>query len=432
MGVKIKELVKPGEFYIVVRYGGRKKVKLVGSKEEAESKAAEIETALKLYGADAWRLIDGDAHDQSKNETAAAPTLKDYGERWLAQIKDAVKPSTHECYRSNLENYIIPELGNRKLDELNKGTIKDFIAKIRRRKTRRGGEFSRDSIRLMIASLRAVLSEAIDDGFIAVNPVRRVQKFFKKAPVMRSEIEPFTLEQMHQIENGFLQQFPEHYPFVLTLNRTGARIGEVIALENDDVDFQNGFLSINKNMPVGIREDESDTPKTESSNRDIQMSPQLAEAIQKHLEKRGKSSRFLFTNSAGGPVDYSNFSKKWRKVQEDLGIRPPRSPHNTRHTFATLMISRGENIAFVSKILGHSSIKVTVDTYFKWIPKANRIAVEALDFTGQLPVQNGNEAAMEEKQQNKGKRKSLKRKSEPWRNRTSNLLIKSQLLCQLS
>ena len=120
------------------------------------------------------------------------------------------------------------------------------------------------------------------------------------------------------------------------------------------------------------------------------MSPQLAEALQKHLEKHGKSSRFLFTNSAGVPVDYSNFSKKWRKVQADLGITPPRSPHNTRHTFATLMISRGENIAFVSKILGHSSIKVTVDTYFKWIPRANRIAVEALDFTGQLPAQNAN------------------------------------------
>jgi hypothetical protein len=86
-------------------------------------------------------------------------------------------------------------------------------------------EFSRDSIRLMIASLRAVLSEAIDDGFIAVNPVRRVQKFYKKAPVMRSEIEPFTLEEMHQIENGFLEQIPEYYTFVLTLNRTGARIG---------------------------------------------------------------------------------------------------------------------------------------------------------------------------------------------------------------
>jgi integrase len=87
------------------------------------------------------------------------------------------------------------------------------------------------------------------------------------------------------------------------------------------------------------------------------MSPQLAAALQKHIEKRGKSSQFLFTNSAGGHIDHSNFSKKWRKVQEDLGITP-RSPHNTRHTFATLMISRGENIAFVSKIFGHSSIKV--------------------------------------------------------------------------
>lgn len=284
----------------------------------------------------------------------------------------------------------------------------------------------------MIASLRALLSEAIDDGFIAVNPVRRVQKFFKKAPVMRSEIEPFSLEQLHQIENAFLQQMPEYYTFVLTLNRTGARIGEVIALEDSDVDFRSGFISINKNLPVGIREEEAGTPKTESSNRDIQMSPQLAKALQSHIEKRGKSARFLFTNPAGGPIDYSNFSKKWRKTQQNLGMTPPRSPHNTRHTFATLMISRGENIAFVSKMLGHSSIKVTVDTYFRWIPTTNRIAVEALDFTGQLAERNGNEAAMDKKQEKDRKGKLLKRKDEPWRNRTSNLLIKSQLLCQLS
>ena len=49
----------------------------------------------------------------------------------MQQIKDVVKPTTHECYRSNLENYVIPELGSHKLDELNKGAIKDFIAKIR-------------------------------------------------------------------------------------------------------------------------------------------------------------------------------------------------------------------------------------------------------------------------------------------------------------
>jgi hypothetical protein len=71
MGVKVKELVKPGEYYIVVRFGGRKKVKFVGPKDEAESKAAEIETALKLYGADAWRLINGNGREESK----AAPTL---------------------------------------------------------------------------------------------------------------------------------------------------------------------------------------------------------------------------------------------------------------------------------------------------------------------------------------------------------------------
>ena len=132
---------------------------------------------------------------------------------------------------------------------------------------------------------------------------------------MRPEIEPFTLEQMHQIENGFFHQLPEYYTFVLTLNRTGARIGEIIALEDGDVDFQNGFISINKNLPVGMREEDAETPKTESSNREIQMSPQLTTALRIHIEKRGKSSRFLFTNSAGGPIDYSNFAKKGRKIR---------------------------------------------------------------------------------------------------------------------
>jgi hypothetical protein len=83
-------------------------------------------------------------------------------------------------------------------------------------------------------------------------------------------------------------------------------------------------------------------------------------------------------NNYGNPLDYSMFLKKWHTLQKTAGVET-RNPHQTRHFFATELLSRGENVIEVSRMLGHASIAITVDVYAKWIPPARQAVVDVLN-----------------------------------------------------
>jgi hypothetical protein len=77
----------------------------------------------------------------------------------------------------------------------------------------------------------------------------------------------------------------------------------------------------------------------------------------------------------------------WRPLQARAGLRY-RTPHQARHTFATLLLQQGESLDYVKVQLGHSSIRVTADTYVHWLPGSNRGAVDRLDTPDPASVRN--------------------------------------------
>ena len=103
------------------------------------------------------------------------------------------------------------------------------------------------------------------------------------------------------------------------------------------------------------------------------------------------------------------------------------SPHCLRHTFASLLLQQGESAAYVQRQLGHASIKLTVDTYGKWLPMGNKAAVDRPDDASGSKV-----VAIEASGADGVCRKPAKQDGEPWWDRTTDPLIKSQVLCQLS
>jgi integrase len=165
--------------------------------------------------------------------------------------------------------------------------------------------------------------------------------------------------------------------------RTGMREGELIALQPGDIDFQGGFIDVKRNSVRG----DITTPKNGKTRR-VDMSDQLSELLHAHLTKRKRETlrkgwaetpEWLFYNEDGKMVDVSNLRKRvFYKCLEKSGIRRI-TLHQLRHTYATLKIQAGHNIADVSKQLGHSSIKITVDTYFYYIPGTSSTEVNDLD-----------------------------------------------------
>ena len=174
-----------------------------------------------------------------------------------------------------------------------------------------------------------------------------------------------------------------YYPFFLLLARTGIRMGEAQALQWVDLDFQNREIRVIRALSAGRIE----TPKS-GHGRTVDMSHQLARALSRLLvERKAETLKegwaeippWVFCNEAGTLVDGSRVRKAFARALEAAGLPPHFTPHCLRHTFASLLLQQGESPAYVQRQLGHASIKLTVDTYGKWLPMGNKAAVDRLD-----------------------------------------------------
>ena len=167
-------------------------------------------------------------------------------------------------------------------------------------------------------------------------------------------------------------------------------------MQPGDLDFNGGFIEVQRAFSRG----RLTTPKSGKGRR-VDMSNGLAETLKQHLVNRkkealkkgwGEPSELLFYNEAGNPIDINHIRKRvFYKCLEKAGLRRIRI-HDLRHTYASLRISKGDNILDVSKQLGHHSIKITLDIHGHLIPGAKKSEVDELD-GNQAPDTIGQEAA---------------------------------------
>ena len=170
-------------------------------------------------------------------------------------------------------------------------------------------------------------------------------------------------------------------PLFLVLARTGMRIGEALALQWDDINFEERYIHIQRGLSRG----EISYPKS-GKDRKVDMSPQLTETMKKlkgtfklKVADDESESNFIFKNSVGGMIDLNNWRHRvFKKALEKAELRAIRI-HDLRHTYASLRINKGDNIADVSNQLGHHSVKLTLDVYHHWIPGDKKAEVDALD-----------------------------------------------------
>lgn len=162
----------------------------------------------------------------------------------------------------------------------------------------------------------------------------------------------------------------------------GLRLGELLALKWEDVHVESRSLDVRRNRTRGRV-----TSTKNRQRRSVDMSLQLTEALRRVLvQKKADSLKagralppWVFTTLDGKPLDGDNLRKRvFARVLPAATLRPIRI-HDLRHTYATHLIQQGESLAYVSRQLGHSSIKITVDTYAHWLPNTDRSAVDRLD-----------------------------------------------------
>jgi integrase len=376
MGVKVREKPKSsGVWWIFVNLNGNRTSQKIGGKREAEQIAKELRAKI--------------ARQEFDLEQKDIPTFKKYSKTYLETYsKLNHKQSTIDSYESILENHILPKFGKIRLDKITRKDVKNFVLeKQKPGPAPKKSTLSPNTVKIIRAYLSSILTQAVDDELIPVNPAATTGRYVKKQDNIE-EISPLSWGEKAAFEKAMLEHFPFYYPFFICALRTGMREGELIALKPGDIDFRGGFIEVRRNSVRG----RVSTPKTGKSRR-IMMSPQLTEVLKKHITdtkkltlKRGwvQAPEWLFYNRKGNMIDINNLRKRvFYKTLEKAKLRRI-NLHDLRHSWFTLRIAKGDNIADVSKEGGHSSIRVTVDTYYHWTPQTGESNIAELD-SGHAP-----------------------------------------------
>jgi integrase len=403
MGVSVRQ--KGSDWYIFVRHHGERAAQKCVDQQHAEDVQKAVKTAISSGQFDISKV-------QRKREEAAAaakpesaPTLAAFFDKTMSPFWKATQtPATFTRYESAFRLHIRPALGDIPLTQLTRDQTKDFVIEllqkeaVKRTETESERKLSYDSIRMVAAVLRTMLNEAVDRKVITVNPAVRLGKLFRQASKVRDEVDPFTAEEIPILLNVTSKHFGyENYVVLLTLFHTGLRSSELAGLQWPDVDFRGKFITVRRQYKKGKVLNYTKTKKrrkVDVSDALLQELQSLKKRRQAEYLSRGKNEipEWVFlspgrlvwkdgkaiAHDEGRPMVMNNYSYRvYSKACDKANVRRRRL-HDTRHSFATLLIMDGESLAYVRDQLGHASIKQTVDTYTHWIPGSNRQAVNKL------------------------------------------------------
>jgi integrase len=331
-------------------------------------------------------------------------TFKEYGEWWLENVaRGAIKASSHQEYTAVLRNHVYPTLGSLPFLEIRRPQIRELIA------AKKGEGLDQSTIRNIMAPVRGMFFQAIEDGITEKNPAARIGKLNKgDKDKPKKKIDPLTREEVAVLLNAAREgKYSHWYPILLCACRSGLRQGELIALKGTDIDFKGRFIHVQRNLSRG----KLSTTKN-SKNRRVDMSTMLANTLDELLSKRradalreemrkpaeGRRDNATIVNEVmngwlfqtpgvvkknaqvirATRLDPSNLRKAFNRILVDAGLRRVRF-HDLRHTFASLLLQNGESLTYVKDQMGHSSIQITVDIYGHLVPGGNRAAVDKLD-----------------------------------------------------
>jgi integrase len=468
MAVRIRK--KGGNWYVFVNYAGRRKAKCIGANKAAAEQVKRVIEA-KLALGDLGFLQDAQAAEEKKT------TFHQYANDWVERHATIhCKASTVASHRQLLRLYLLPRFGSQPLEQITRESVRDFLAELAsRRKTERkkfekrtgssvessdqntsaklpdpsAAKLSRNTLRLALCTLRVILNHAVDDGLIGRNPAARLGKFTKTGKP-KAQAQALTRPEVDAFLDAAMEICPDYYPLFLTGVRAGLRRGELVALQWGDIQFgeneddSNRFIFVQHNYVRG----QFTTTKSKKARR-VDLSRQLRRILLQLRDERlvkayaaGRASvteELVFPSEAGTVLDPDNLVHYYfLPALEKAGLRKIRF-HDLRHTFGSLLIQDGASLTYVKEQMGHSSIQVTVDVYGHLVPGADIAWVDRLDGKtsrqqSATPAQQDTNKPFEEGELRSPEVVDAAREKvgERGRNRTYNLLIKSQLLCQLS
>jgi integrase len=291
-------------------------------------------------------------------------SLNEFYPKWMEyKTKQDIRRNTAKGWQIAYDKHIGPYMGHLLLTQISEDQIFDLrfhLTNLRDKDDNRmlANSTINDNI---IKTLCMCLKNAHKRGLINAYPCEGVGRLAEIPP----EIYPLSFDELRTFLDFLRVSYPNEHDMYFIWSRQGFRPGEICALKWDKIDYYN--------MKTLVRETLHDNkssgpPKTPSSVRDVDIATNEVKAAYKRQEARtGLMNSYVFMTGNNKPYTSAYIRNRFKHLMRRAGLRI-RAPKQMRHTFATLNIGAGENITWVSKMLGHSDVVVTLKKYNRFVP----------------------------------------------------------------
>ncbi|MFH0812849.1 MAG: tyrosine-type recombinase/integrase [Pseudomonadota bacterium] len=338
------------------QFGKRHWETLGTNKKEAEERLAK---RLLQVGNETFRT-------ESKTQT-----FGEIAERWFETvIRPNKRPTTVDYYQILKDRHLLPHFESIKVGRIDPLHIERFM-----KEKLSEGSLSKVTINKIVTALGSILSYAVRHRYIDYNPVASIEKFRKSGEEQSGERRYLKPEEIRTLLE---KAEPRYKALFLAAVLTGLRQGELLGLQWGDIDWTRKQIIVRRSLSKG----KFYNPKTTTSRRSVDMPPELiAELKRWKLACPISDLDLVFPNELGKPENSSNMMKRGFIPTLRRAELPKITFHQLRHTYSSLLIKQGEHPKYIQSQMGHSSIKVTMDTYGHLMEDVNQEAAKRLGAT---------------------------------------------------
>jgi len=341
-------------------------------------------TAYGSVYANTYREVKAKLQLKQQNLTFGFVSAKEYytfreaASLWLKDSQLSLKGASVYRYENLLNTHILPAFGNQRIDQITGTDINAFLAtKLMSGRVDGKGGLSPTYVRSIMLVMKAVLAYAAENRMCV--PLQ--SKISKPQPIAK-DLPVLTQNEQKLLVNMCMTQIDETKVCVLLSLYAGLRIGEICALEWEDIDLDNRLIHVRKTVSRVSGTGENmvrstlviSQPKTIASFRDIPICSWLVPVL-KQLHSTRRSA--FVASSYAGFVSPRTFDYRYHKLLRTAGIQTI-NYHALRHTFATRCIEAGVDVKTLSELLGHTDASITLNTYVHSSMERKRTQLELL------------------------------------------------------
>lgn len=284
----------------------------------------------------------------------AAVTVGEYLDLWLKGKSPEIEHTTLRDYSLAIARVWKPAFGAKRLTELTRADLRAWVG---------NQSCGLKRISNLLLPMRGMYAQALDDELIATNPFVGWTPRKIEPPKEDDDVDPFTQAEITAILAACDGQIRNLFQFAFW---TGMRTSELIALRWEDIDLIGGTATVRR---AKVRK-KVKAPKTRAGRRMVTLLKPAADALVAQREHTQLAGAEVFMNPrTGEPWLHDGPIRKtaWQPALKRAGVRY-RYPYQTRHTFASTLLSAGENPVWVAAMMGHKDWAMIIKVYGRWIP----------------------------------------------------------------